>query len=287
MSSAEGEDRSSFQPVEGWAGLSFGFAKATEATNWLDPTFADNWANMRAEGIHRGAYHFFHPADSPAGQASFFMDTVLAQGLEDGDMLAVDVEILSGVSETPARAALEVTAGDLAASASLDALVQQFCQACAARAPHSPIVTYTNHDVGQYLPGTAARFPALWFAWPSDTAPDSALIAPWTGWRFWQWGTTSGVDADGYNGTEADLQAWLDTYVTPPAPAGIEVVTVTSTGTKSLIELGAGTPSSPAVIIYLTFRQFGYQDAFALYVERADWSAPVPRGVQLAIKENA
>lgn len=92
MSDAVGEDRSSYQKVAPWR-QDFGFCKATEGTSFQDPTFAGNWANLKAVGLPRGAYHFFRPAVSASAQAKYFMDFVSAHGLVPGDMLAIDSEL--------------------------------------------------------------------------------------------------------------------------------------------------------------------------------------------------
>jgi Glycosyl hydrolases family 25 len=68
--SAQGEDRSIYQKILPWFEDDFGFAKATGATDWRDPTFPANWAELRRAGKPRGAYHFFHPEMSAVAQAT-------------------------------------------------------------------------------------------------------------------------------------------------------------------------------------------------------------------------
>src|SRR6185437_115907 len=155
MTNVIGEDRSSFQPVSSWSGDYFGIAKAAEGTGWQDPTFAANWANLKAAGIPRGAYHFFHPADDPVQQADFAWDVVQAQGWEDGDFIVADVEILSGVGGAEdygtARAAARAHTGLRAAAAphlqqvSLGALTLEFLQRLSAHAgPQHRVLLYTD-----------------------------------------------------------------------------------------------------------------------------------------------
>src|ERR1700728_5326112 len=65
----QGVDVSHYDGTVNWtqvkaAGISFAFAKATESDNDIDPTFATNWAGMKAAGVVRGAYHFFDPSVS-------------------------------------------------------------------------------------------------------------------------------------------------------------------------------------------------------------------------------
>jgi GH25 family lysozyme M1 (1,4-beta-N-acetylmuramidase) len=94
---ARGEDRSSYQKVAGWAGNKFGIAKATEGLSFIDPTFSTNWANLRAEGLPRAAYHFYHPALSAQAQASYFVDAVKSHGgIIPGDVFMADIELTAG-----------------------------------------------------------------------------------------------------------------------------------------------------------------------------------------------
>jgi GH25 family lysozyme M1 (1,4-beta-N-acetylmuramidase) len=222
--SAEGEDRSSFQQVVPWTADDFGFVKATEATGWVDPKFAANWANLHQEGKHRGAYHFFHPEMDAAEQANFFMSVVRKQGLEPGDMLVIDSEILSG-----ADGALEFSSpngtqrsnvpvvGALASSSLVGSGTLTFLQTVASLAGKSnPVLVYTNLSVAALL-GSCTDFD-LWIAYPADSAPES--VAPWPHWRFWQWsfgGGEGGGDRDAYNGTQQELNAWLSTFTSQQA----------------------------------------------------------------------
>ncbi|BCL37691.1 GH25 family lysozyme [Nostoc sp. MS1] len=79
------------------SGKTFAFVKATEGVTVKDPAFAHNWQNMKAAGVIRGAYHFFHPHTSdPVKQAHEFLNTV--GNLETGDLPPVlDIEINDGV----------------------------------------------------------------------------------------------------------------------------------------------------------------------------------------------
>jgi lysozyme len=77
----KGVDVSHYQGHVNWAsvkaaGYSFAFMKATEGYAHLDLEFARNWSACKANGIIRGAYHFFHPKLSPQAQADFFLQSV-------------------------------------------------------------------------------------------------------------------------------------------------------------------------------------------------------------------
>jgi len=54
--------------------------KATESTDYTDPSFTKNWAGAHAAGLIRTAYHFAHPAVDAGAQATYFVDTVRAAG---------------------------------------------------------------------------------------------------------------------------------------------------------------------------------------------------------------
>jgi Glycosyl hydrolases family 25 len=204
--SAQGRDFSAFQKPVGPAdlkGLSFAY---TRVSNWsgttmgTDPSFAHDWAAIKAAALHRGAYWYLQPAVSPVAQANYFVAAVKRAGLQPGDMLVCDSELLS-------------------ASVSVDAVTHTFCSEVAALAgPQCPLLVYTNHDVGQHLK-SCTGWP-LWFAWPSATAPPLSLIAPWKSWAMWQYGIVGGVDADAYNGSPAELDAWVTSHV-PAQPASL------------------------------------------------------------------
>lgn len=201
MTSAQGIDISSYQPVvtaAQLAGLDFCFAKATNGADGTDPTFAPNWAVIKTAGKMRGAYHELTPGDA-AGQAAHFLKTVRAAGLEPGDMLAVSVSDYA-----------EVTDGD--ALTWLDAVAK-------ATAGRNPVICYTDLSVAAGL-AICIGYP-LWIAWPGDAAP--ASVAPWEDWHLWQWNMT-GRDQDAFNGTAAELAAWIATYAKPaPVPPVVYV----------------------------------------------------------------
>ena len=67
-------------PAVAKSGVEFVSIKATESTDYTDPSFAKNWAGSHAAGLIRTAYHFAHPSVSAQQQASFFVGTVRAAG---------------------------------------------------------------------------------------------------------------------------------------------------------------------------------------------------------------
>ena len=99
MTSAQGRDYNGYQkPVtlSMLTGLSFAY---TRVSNWQPPdytipgvdlTFAGNWREIKAAGLHRGAYWYLLLDVDPAAQARFFFSAVVAAGLDPGDMLVCD-----------------------------------------------------------------------------------------------------------------------------------------------------------------------------------------------------
>ncbi len=80
------------------AGYAFAFLKATDDTDYVDPTFTTNRAGARANGLEVGAYHFARP-DASAGdarkEATHFVDVANPQ---PGDLLPVlDIETSAGL----------------------------------------------------------------------------------------------------------------------------------------------------------------------------------------------
>lgn len=257
VSSAQGIDVSSFQPVlTSTFGKKFIFCKATEGLSWHDPTFAANWKflgeQVKAGHIaFRGAYHFFHPSLDPVAQAAFFLTVVKAQGLQAGDVLMDDMEILSGAknqlelvsdrsnlllrgrnSEAIVRAAaaadypshaqgaplgaMTATAVDAANKHFLDAVAAGGRLATGGHALHT--VCYTDLSVGSQLPSSVS-YP-LFIAYYESHAP--ASVHPWSSWVFWQFaggGGPTGADQDAFNGDEAALAKWAGTPTpVPPSP---------------------------------------------------------------------
>ena len=206
VASAQGMDVSDYQGKYDWAGtagLSFGICRATQGLGGAglsspDPYLAWNWAQIKAKGLHRGAYHFLDPGLSGQAQARYFVTEMDKLGLSGTDMLWLDNE----------------TAG---APASVAACAVDFMTELDTLAPHHPRGSYCNISFANegYCAGLG-RYP-LWLAWPGAIAPFTP--SPWMKWTFWQWGTRNGVDTDAFNGTAADLDAWIDSYA-PKAAAG-------------------------------------------------------------------
>jgi GH25 family lysozyme M1 (1,4-beta-N-acetylmuramidase) len=204
MANATGIDVSNFSGDFNWAGtsgLSFGICRATQGlgasgTNSPDPFLAWNWPRIKAKGVARGAYHFLDPNLSGAEQASYFVAKVSAVGLKTTDMLWLDNE----------------TAGS--SPAAVAACARDFMAKLVSLRPHNPHGVYSFFDF--ITAGNCAglgRYP-LWLAIFQSATPSAP--APWSGWKFWQSGTTSSLDKDVFNGSAAELRAWINSFQSKP-----------------------------------------------------------------------
>lgn len=202
-STIKGVDVSHFDGTVDWGaarrgGIAFAIIKATEGASFVDSHFAANWTNTRANGIVHGAYHFFRPKSDPVAQADFFVK--VAGSPKSGDLPPViDLEVTDGL-----------TAAQVAAGA------RMFLQRVQQKTGRVPMI-YTSVRVFNSLLGGPTGFNpySLWVANWNVRCPNIPN-PPWTRWTFWQssaTGTVAGfgdpVDVDSFNGTSADLMAFV------------------------------------------------------------------------------
>jgi GH25 family lysozyme M1 (1,4-beta-N-acetylmuramidase) len=197
---ARGIDVSNFAGQFNWAGtsgLSFGICRATQGlgasgTNSPDPFLSWNWPRIKQKGLARGVYHFLDPGLDGAAQASYFVESVSAVGLETTDMLWLDNE----------------TAGS--SPSAVAACARAFMARLVALRPHNPRGVYSFWSF--ITSGNCAGLGGypLWLAIYQTAIPPAP--APWSRWTFWQSGTTSDRDNDVFNGTAAELRAWIASF---------------------------------------------------------------------------
>jgi lysozyme len=193
-------------------GWDFGIAKASEGVTFVESQFATNWQGMKAAGVVRGAYCFFHSSpDDPVTEADFFVATVnKAGGFEPGDFAALDLEVLD--NNTPAVVAADALA---------------FLQRVKQDTGITPII-YTSPRVFDTLlnsPTGFAGYPLWDVTWNGGPPACPNIPASWPGWAFWQYAgdsiTAPGLpgaknDGDVFNGTRADLVNFGKSLATPP-----------------------------------------------------------------------
>jgi lysozyme len=198
-----GLDVSDYDPNTNWSKVasvkSFAFIKASEGITYVNPLFTSDWANAKAAGVVRGAYHFFHADDDPTSQANTFIQTL--KGLAANDLPPVlDWEVTDNQSN-----AIQISRA------------QTWLQLVEAATGRVPII-YTSASFFNALgnPQGFERYP-LFVAEYGVACPK--VPPPWSGWAFWQKAETGGVagvtsadvDQDLFDGTLTQLAQFLAT----------------------------------------------------------------------------
>lgn len=209
----KGVDVASYQGNPDWqiahdvGGLSFAIEKATEGVDYVNPTFARNWYSIKDNGLYRAAYHFARPWNTSArAEAEFFFGTVEGQGLEPGDILALDFEPDGGGDFGP--------------------WCVEFLQRVEELAGCKPIFYTAKGYIDAF---NLASYPVLgeyglWLAsWGRSTMPPAP--APWQFVAFWQYSSTESVpgipgevDADYFNGPEQNISLYGIPGLAPTPP---------------------------------------------------------------------
>lgn len=262
--SAQGIDVSAFQidlTVHDLTGLHFALTKASDGPRLTDPHFAHNWPVIAQAGLHRGTYHELQSTKSGTAtqQADHFLDVVSGGVVKPGDMLAVVASDYAGVT---------------------DAEVKAFCDHVhAVTAGRNPVLVYTDLDVSRRLTQTSAAGYPLWVAWPSQVAPGPSQWAPakWKTWTLWQWGTRhvpglGVVDADAFNGTPAQMDAWIATY----ADRAEHWRVWETAGKRSLAEIAAACGMTPHRVLHATARHFAQDDPVTVAYVNGVFEGTIP-----------
>lgn len=196
------------------AGVKFAFMKATESNYYKDDTFAANWAGSKANGILRGAYHFFRGDVDGVVQADYFLAKM--GPLEPTDMPPVlDFETTDGAGpDTLANRALA------------------FLQRVEQKTGRTPIIYagyYFWKDNVTHL-AEFKKYP-LWLPYyVNDPATQCPLVyeGTWDKFTIWQYtstGSVSGiggdVDMNFFDGSLADLTTFISGTAPAPLPGQI------------------------------------------------------------------
>lgn len=199
-----GLDVSSYQGSVNWpatagGGAAFAYVKATESTNYVNPSFGQQYRGAAQAGLVRGAYHFATPntSDGPS-QANWFADHGGGWS-PDGRTLppAIDLEYNPYGPQcygmTPAA---------------LVAWVHAFADTLRARTHRFPVIYTSARWWGMCMGGDASfTSDPLWIArYASSVGP---LPPGWTTWAMWQFADSGRYpgDQDTYDGSMAQLRA--------------------------------------------------------------------------------
>jgi lysozyme len=202
-----GVDVSYYDGVIDWtkakaAGVQYAFIRVSDGTGFKDPKFTADWAGAQSAGVIRGAYQFFRPTENVAAQAQLLISAV--GSYQPGDLPPVlDVEVTGGVR-----------------AATLQARIRTWVETVHAALGVNPIV-YTGFYFWRDSVGGPSGYTQnpLWLAQYTTACP--TVPSPWSKWTFWQYtdtghvaGIPSDVDMNKFNGSLADLQAFVGAQVT-------------------------------------------------------------------------
>jgi len=189
-----GIDVSHHQGAIDWAAVAhdhvdFVYMKATEGGDFVDQRFAGNWRKAAAQGIPRGAYHFYNPETDGRSQARHFRSIV-----------PVDPRAL------PPAVDLEFAVGPSPKVGDFQREFQQFLAILRTTYGKEPVVYTTEEFRRHYLVGIETR--RLWIREVVGLPP-----AEWLFWQFSSRGRVRGiatfVDLNAFSGERIELEALM------------------------------------------------------------------------------
>ena len=200
----KGVDVSHYQGKIDWTKLIdeqcyFAYAQATDGITFFDPMFSVNWTAMKANGIYRGAYHFFQPEDDPIKQADSFIKAVKTLEINDLPPM-LDLEIMeNGISKEDYQQN-----------------VLKWLTYVEEKLGKKPFV-YTNPSfANNHLNDKIFSNYILWIAEYGVDAPKVPNAWVDKGWAIWQFnskgklnGINGHVDMDTFKGDLADFKAMM------------------------------------------------------------------------------
>jgi len=193
------------------SGVRFGICKASESVDFADPYFPGNWANMLANDVVRGAYHFCRPDENPPQvEAAYFLRCInAAGGLLPGDLLIGDFEAGTGNLLTWANTWLDAVAQSVG-------FLPVFYSGWWFMQPHN---LHSDDHLAQH---------GLWLAEYDTTPPVEPPNWPVVAlWQFTCTGTVPGVQGDCdmnlFNGSIDQLRLYgLQSGASGPAPPTLQ-----------------------------------------------------------------
>lgn len=191
----KGVDVSHYQGKIDWTKLKgdqcyFAYAQATDGITFFDPMFAVNWPAMKANGIYRGAYHFFEPEDDPVSQADSFLKAV-------GSLDANDLPPMLDLEKMISTVDLSL----------YQSRVKKWLSYVEQKLGKKPIIYSNPSFANKYLNDSSFSEYTLWIAEydvESPKIPDAWSSKGWTIWQYNSKGEVNGisgnVDMDKFKG---------------------------------------------------------------------------------------
>lgn len=198
MALAKGYDVSDYQSSIP-ADAEFVIVKASEGARTTQAGYRSKIETARGRGIPLGHYHFLHCEQDVAAEVAHFCDTV--GDVAADELLVCDLEPYNqGVSNARATASKNA-----------------FITAVKAAYPRHRVGLYTNLECWHATDDFYGDF--LWVADYQRDPGSPNVQAPW---KFHQYSESGGLDKNVFNGSAADLRAWVGggTAPTPPAASG-------------------------------------------------------------------
>ncbi len=169
--------------------IAFAYVKATEADDFKDQKFIENWNNAKKAGIAVGAYHYFSLAYGGEVQANNFIASVPVEAASLPPV--VDLEYVGNSNKRPDKAEFQKE-------------LKVFLEMIERQYGKRPIIYTTREFSRDYLYPEMTNQP-LWIR--------SLFIPPQKDWQFWQfsqWGKVDGIDVnvdlDYFNGNSEELR---------------------------------------------------------------------------------
>jgi GH25 family lysozyme M1 (1,4-beta-N-acetylmuramidase) len=197
-----------FRPETATQRIDFVIMKLTEGTMFVDAKIQEIWSGVKQVPI-RGGYHYQRSGMSWALQAEHFLNIASKY---DFHFHALDIENIGNVYND-----------------AFFADTRRIITFWRAQAPKQTSLIYTNWDTYKQLYAAIVRlYPQdgaawlasvpFWYAWPSSFLNEPILPIQRNAWDLWQWswvgkkeewGTGAAADVNVFNGTPAQMAAWL------------------------------------------------------------------------------
>lgn len=171
-----------------------------DGTRSVNEDAAADWADLKARSKGRIAYLYGRPSSSVTGTVALFASVARDLGLEDGDGIAVDIEVNDGLSPPRVAAWMADLTGLLAREFGRKILCYSFLS----------FIWAGNLAGCGHLP--------LWLADPSAPAGHPTVPLPWTTFAIHQWAITGPIDRDLANFGSLDAMRAALGKTTAPDP---------------------------------------------------------------------
>jgi len=200
--------------VQAAGGASFVFVKATEGVDYLNPSFASDFASVHDQGMIRGAYHYARPS----GTTNV---TITADAIAEASFYVSNAGTMSAKGDLPP--VLDIEAAGTLNPAQLSLWTHAWLDRTKRLTGRTPIV-YTYGYFWQKKMGNSEGF-AAYPLWLASYAPnDPVIVGGWTTYTFWQYankaplaGVNRTVDMSVFNGTATQLRAMANDTPTKAA----------------------------------------------------------------------